>query len=161
MTFERTHDLEIVGSIITHPRIWPNVIDDFSPPREEFQPSPSEAIYYVLPKEDGRVLGAICFAMLSNVVYEIHPVLLPETWWALGKAKEATLGAMNWIWENTKCQRIVGYVPLLSHRTKLRFPPKLGMAQYGVNPKSFLKNGALVDQVMFGVSRPENIKIGV
>jgi RimJ/RimL family protein N-acetyltransferase len=161
MTFERTRDMDVVREIITHPRIWPNVIDDFSPPREEFQPIASESILYILPKEDERVLGVICFAMLSHIVFEIHPVLLPETWWEFGKAKEATLGAMDWIWKNTDCQRIVGYVPLLRHRTKLRFPPKLGMVQYGVNPKSFLKGGVLVDQVMFGLSRPENIKISV
>jgi RimJ/RimL family protein N-acetyltransferase len=161
MTFELTRDMAAVRAVITHPKIWANVIDDFSPAREDFQPIDSDFILYVLPKEDERILGVVAFEMRSHIVFEMHPVLLPETWWQWGKAKEATLGAMNWIWENTQAERIIGCVPLLKHRTKLRFPPKLGMTQYGVHPKSFLKGGVLVDQVLFGVSRPDKIELMV
>lgn len=140
---------------MTNPRIWPFLTDDYSPSAEDFQPNPSESIWYVLAKDGDAVLGVLPFVMLSRVVFEFHAALTPECWWTLGAAKAAALGAIAWIWANAPtCQRIVGYVPLLKHRTKLRFPPKLGMTQYGVNLKSFMKAGVLVDQVEFGVSRP-------
>ena len=153
MYFERTHDYALVKRIVTHPKIWPNVIDDFAPSAEAYQPAQAEGIWYVLAQDGDEVLGVIAFIERSPIIFEIHPVLLPECWYSL-RQKPAVLGAMDWIWQNTRAQSIIGAVPVLAHRTKLRLPPKLGMTQYGVHPKSFLKNGKLVDQVLFAVSRP-------
>jgi hypothetical protein len=154
LTCLRTRNLDLVRSIVTHPKIWPNVIDDYSPPQEAWVPNPSESVCYVLVLDGNEALGVVAFLSLSHIIFEIHPLFFPETWWS-NRAKAAALASIDWIWKNTDCQRIVGNVPLLKHRTKLRFPAELGMVQHGINVKSFMKNGQLVDQVEFGISRPQ------
>ena len=155
-TCRQTKDMEYVRSFIAHPKVYPEVTDDFAPPIEEFMPS--EAGIYLILRERSETaredLGIVALAPWSQVCWELHSALKPSTWWK-GKARKATLAAIEWVWKNSECQRIVACVPVLNHRTRLKFPLRLGMVEFGRNKNSFMKGGKLRDQVLFGISRPK------
>jgi hypothetical protein len=154
ITIERTSDAALIQRLITTPAIWKDVIDDFAPSPEEYKPLISEGMIYLLAQDQDDIVGLFIFQMRSWTEFEFHAVVLPEMWLKL-KAKPAALAAFDWIWNHyPTCQRIVGYVPVLKHRTRLRLAPKLGMTQFGLDPNSFQKDGRLWDRACFGISRP-------
>jgi RimJ/RimL family protein N-acetyltransferase len=156
LTFERTQDLELVRSILTHPRIYPWISDDGAPAAADFQPVDHPAIWYVLVKEQlcggDRVLGLFLFTPQGAACWEVHTCLLPIAWGR--RAAAAAAGAAEWLFEQTSCSRIVTTVPAYN-RLALRFARAAGMTEYGRNPASYLKNGKLHDQVLLGLSRED------
>jgi RimJ/RimL family protein N-acetyltransferase len=149
---ERTHDMELVRSIITHPKIYPHVTDDESPKVEDFKPIDSELIIHALVKDDDEVLGIWTLTPNNAATCEIHTCLLPNAWGYRGK--QAAKIMLTWVWDNTSFVRIITNVPD-SNRLALMFAKSVGMEQFGVNTKSFLKNGTLEDQIMLGISKGE------
>lgn len=151
IVFERTRNYELAREILTHPKIWPFISDDASPPVEDFQPVAHDAFWYVLAHYGDTLLGLWMFVPQNGVCYEVHTALLPVAWGLLGQSAARALPA--WIWENTPCRRIVTNVPS-SNRLALHFALKAGMKIYGVNEASYLKDGVLRDQVCLGLSKP-------
>lgn len=77
--------------------------------------------------------------------------LLPH---ARGKAVEITKGALYWMFYNTKCFKIIAQVPVFNVLAK-RLSERCGMTLIGVNTSSFLKDGVLYDQYLYGISKEE------
>lgn len=150
MTFERTYDMNIVKKIVTHPRLWPHLSDDYSPPPEDFDPPESNSIVYLLVTEANRTLGCFILHPHTDVLWEVHTCLLPEAW---GRSEEATKGGTEWVWNNLNCIRLVTYVPV-TNKLAARLARRSGMEQFGCNPDSFIKGGKVYPMFMFGVSRP-------
>jgi hypothetical protein len=149
MTFERTHSLSLVRSILTKSGVWPYIGDDFAPNPESFRPNDDHRIWYVLADE---VYGLFMFVPESPVCWQVHVAMLR------GQKPEVTHQAgreiVPWVWENTGCRRIYASVPT-SNRAAIRFGLRaMGLEIYGRNPASFMKHGQLWDQVLMGVSRP-------
>lgn len=174
MIYTQLFDMQVIADTICHPRIYPHVSDDLAPPRESFVPCEHPSLYYLGAWDDsspksglsglsglsgnppnspsGEYLGLWMFAPQNSICWEVHTCLLPSAW---GKrAAEATLGAVNHIWTNTPCCRIITTVPTYN-TLATRLAEKAGMTRYGVNPRSFLKNGLLSDQILLGISKPE------
>jgi hypothetical protein len=153
MIFQETHNADLVREMGSDLRLWNYLADDYSPPRHLWRPNLTNTTCCILVK-DTEVLGVVVFIQQSHIVWELHPMLKPQTYWS-GKAKEAVLGAIDWMWEHhPRCCRIVGYVPVLKHRSKLRFPMSIGMTQYGLNPSAYKKGGKMLDLAEFGMTRP-------
>lgn len=152
ITFERTHDLEVVRQVVSHPSLWPFVSDDFSGTAEGYRPVEHESIWYITVHADEKLLGVFLLTLQSGCCFEIHTCLLPCSWGP--QAKAASLGIVEWIWANTRCERIITSVPAYN-RLALRFAEKAGMKLYGRNTLSWIKNGKLWDQLLLGLSRPQ------
>lgn len=152
MTFARTHDLELVRQVITHPSLWPFVSDDFSGTAEAFRPFEHASIWFIAVHAEETLLGVFMLTLQSGCCFEIHTCLLPCSWGP--QAKAASLGIVEWIWANSRCQRLITNVPSYN-RLALRFAKQAGMTVFGVNEKSFSKRGQLWDQIMLGLSRPK------
>ncbi len=153
MTFARLDDLNVIAETITHPRIYPLVSDDFSPSRESFIPSDHPSLYYLGAWDQQEYLGLWMLAPANSICWEVHTCLLPHAWGR--RAVEATIGAIEHVWTETQCSRIITSVPAFNSLA-LRLAERAGMTRYGVNPKSFLKNGSLIDQILLGISKPES-----
>ncbi len=149
--FQRTNDYELVRGIITHPRVYPHVSDDFSPAPDLYEPADHPALWYVLVREGGELLGMWMFAPQNFICWEVHMCMLPNGWGERGL--EAARALEQWMWENTPCQRIVASIPI-QNSLAVRFALKAGMEPFGLNPKSYQKGGVLQDQVLLGASRP-------
>lgn len=149
MTFERSFDYELIRAVITQPEIYKFISDDGSPPREEYRPVESEAVWYVVVWDGNELLGLFMLVPENTVCWQIHTCLLPDAWGF--RAQEAAKLLPAWIWEHTPCRRIVTNVPA-PNRLALHFAVRAGMKIYGVNQASYLKHGVLCDQVCLGLS---------
>ena len=156
--FERSTDYALIHRILTHPRIWPFISDDFSPPREQYQPVQHESIWYVVvhdqdsdPRGPSELLGLWTFIPQNGVCWDVHTALLPNAWGKRGQTAARMLP--EWIWINTSCRRIITTVPSYN-RLALHFAIRAGMRVYGVNEASYMKNNKLYDQVCLGISKP-------
>ncbi len=150
--FSTTRDMEMVRTIMTHPKIWPYISDDGSPSVETFQPVDSEYVCYLLCFDSDEILGLWMFVQTNAVLLEVHTCLLPKHGFA--RSREAAKKAAEWIWENTTCQRIWTQVPK-NNRIALNFAKAAGMEECGIQPQCFLKDGKLQDLIHLGVSRPK------
>jgi RimJ/RimL family protein N-acetyltransferase len=147
VTFERTHDMCFVASVYTLPRVWPWIGDDYAPEPWTFQPNNDPRIVYLFCREE-ELVGLFTFLPQNTVCWEGHIILLPRR---KTRGHVILRGALDWMFENTSAQRITGSIPAYNRLT-VKLVQRAGMTQFGVNPKSFQKNGRLEDQVLFGLS---------
>lgn len=155
ISFERTFDYNLVWAIATHPKVYPHVSDDFSPKPEDYKPPESDSILYLLCKDGDEVLGMWTLIPENGICWQVHTCLLPNAYGP--RAAKAVKLATEWVWRETQCLRIVTNVPEYN-RLALMFALKAGMTRYGINPKSFMKDGHLHDQVLLGITKPSEGK---
>jgi RimJ/RimL family protein N-acetyltransferase len=151
MVIEKLSDGNIVKSIVTHGNIYKFVSDDKSPSAEEFYPD-MDALTWVSPVEDGYVLGVFMIHPINGYTCEIHTCLLPE---GRGKkAKDAAILVLDWIANNTDFIKVVTNVPSYNVAAK-RLAEYAGMTLEGINRDSFVKNGRVYSQFVFGITKGE------
>jgi len=151
VTVERTVDYELIHSIVTHPRIYPWISDDGTPPVDKCEIKRSDDIYYVLISEDNP--AALFIFMPQNAVcYDFHVCVLPELWGR--ESVRAGRMAIHWMFEHSPARRIVGGVPTFNPLA-CHYALNLGMEKYGVNRKSYLHEGTLYDQNLYGISKED------
>jgi len=148
MQIRRTHDMSVVQPILAHPSIFPHIHDDgFT----EAAPIDHEGLYWLLVEED-KPLGVFLVHAHNTACYEVHTCLLPETW---GRSSlEAAQLVGRWIFENTPCQKLITHVPE-SNRLAKKFAIRSGFTLEGINRASFLRDGVLLDQFLFGITKQE------
>lgn len=147
----RTVDMPLVRSIMTHPRIYAHLADDGSLPPSAFRPAEHPSVIYLLVVDESP-LGVFMLVPHNTVCYEVHTCMLPRAWGE--RAEVAARAGTEWMFEHTSCRRIITNVPTCN-RLAERFARKCGMAEFGRNPKSFLKGGALYDQILLGISKED------
>jgi len=108
-----------------------------------------ESIYVLRP-----AAGCVFIArpLMGGIVYECHTFVQPvyRGIWAVQAAQKA----MDWVFENTPCRKLVGFTPTWN-RPALAFARMCGFHKEGQLKKSHLKNGVLYDHVVFGLTKDE------
>ena len=143
-------DVDRVRATLTHPLIYPHISDDGSPEQEDFHPTEHPAIWYMAAWDQETYLGLFMFCPSNSVTWEVHTCLLPRAW---GKSVEIAKSMAQYMFENTQCRRIITSVPA-QNRLALRLAERVGFTRYGVNERSWLKDGQLQDQIVLGLSKP-------
>lgn len=151
MTFERSTDWTLIKEIVTSPWIYDGISDDGSPPRDQWNPQEYPDVWFIVVKEEDKVLGLWALRPQTSACWEVHTCLLPKAYGE--KAYKAVLEFEEWVWKNTSAHRVVTDVPVYN-QLALRFSLRAGLKQFGLNPKSYMKNGKLYDVIMLGISRP-------
>jgi hypothetical protein len=157
MTFLRTKNWELVREVLTHPKLYGHMTDDFAPARETFEVNRHPAIWYVLAVEGTRLLGMFCFFPENDICWAAHAALLRRVPPAL--TRKAGREVVAWLWEHTACRRLTASVPECN-RAAVRYgldEEGMHLRPYGINEKSFLKDGKLWDQILMGRSRPGGV----
>lgn len=154
-TFEPSNDIGLITGIVTHVAIYPDVIDDFAPPREGYRPPIDPALLYLIVRDYGVLQGLFFFHPINAVTLEVHTCLLPHCWGH--KARLIARAMLSYLWENTDCRRLVTSVPDDNRKASI-FARASGMKEYGRNPESFMKDGKLRDLILLGIGRPKEIK---
>jgi RimJ/RimL family protein N-acetyltransferase len=143
-------DEELISSTIRHPRIWPSISDDGCPPPNEFRHQVSDAMIYLGMFSDDEFHGFFMLHRHNAICWEVHTCLLPSAW---GKLSAILAGeCIEWIFSETECRRLITNVPAGNILAK-RLALSVGMTEFGRNPRSFLKNGEAIDQIMLGISK--------
>jgi RimJ/RimL family protein N-acetyltransferase len=154
VVIERTKDWELIKRIVTDKSVYSKVSDDESPAAKDWQPSQHEQAYYLLVKNGIDELGIFYVAPQNGVTYQVHTCLLPHAYGP--KAAVAAKELLDWVFENTNCERLVTEIPEYNSLA-LRFALKAGMEKYGYNPKSFKKDGVLHGVMMLGISKGKSV----
>lgn len=146
IVYEPTQDIDLIRKCVTNPIVWRAGTDDgmidINP--ELFFVNPHGKLW--LKSGD---YGLFMFEPRNYITYEVHTMLFPE---ARGKSIDIAIGAIEWIFNNTRCLRITTSVPGYNVLAK-RLSIKSGMKLIGNNEKSFLKDGILYDQYLYGISK--------
>ena len=149
LTVERSVNYALLDYIAKEPSIWEATRDDFPP--DDYTVPQGNGIYYLLAHDGDDLLGFCAFWPQNAVCFDAHLCFRPC---AYGKRASFAFRIMlNWMWINTKAQRIVGSIPVYN-RLAIAFCKRAGGTVYGVNPKSWVRDGKLHDQVLIGMSRP-------
>jgi RimJ/RimL family protein N-acetyltransferase len=149
--FERSFDYGLIREILTHPQVYPHISDDGSPAPAEFQPLQSEAVWYIVVRDEDEVLGLWMLHPHNSICWECHTCFLPHAWGS--RACVAGRLLSQWVWEHIPCRRIIGNVPACN-RLALAYMKRIGFEEFGVNRASFLNNGRIYDQICLGISPP-------
>lgn len=147
---ERTNDIEYIKQCVTHPKIWDYSTDDGSVEKSIYVPLIADVVYWLMVVEDSP-LGVFLLHPHNSICFEVHTCLLPKIW---GRSVECTLAGIDWMWENTSCRRIITNVPEYN-LLAIRLAERSGLLRFGENPKSYLKNGILYNQIMLGISKED------
>lgn len=96
--------------------------------------------------------GAIFFFLpINSVCYETHVAMLKSS---RGNGFVSAEKAARWIFENTKCVRLVAFIPA-SHQSSIMFAAQCGMTGRGFLPAAFLFGGKLHDLHVFSAAKDE------
>lgn len=146
--YEPTTDIEFITKCVTDPVVWRASTDDG-------MIGVNPDVFFV--PTDGKLwlragdYGLFMFEIRNFVTYEIHTLLLPH---ARGKSVEITKGALHWMFYNTPCLKIITHVPSFNALAR-RLSEKCGLQLIGNNTSSFLKDGILYDQFIYGIRKED------
>lgn len=148
-------DAGIIKAIYGHEKIWPYVVDDGAPGIDTLDFS--DALkhpnnYFIIVEENEYPIAVFLFHPWNTVTYEMHSAVLPE-YRGAGSREAAYLAGM-WMFKNTPCQKIVTQIPQINVLARA-LAKRCGMTLEGNNRKSFLKNGKLLDQYIFGICKED------
>lgn len=146
---------DLVRAVFVHPKIYPAISDDFSPAPLNFEPARHPSLLYLIARDYAELLGVWMLAPQNAISCEVHTALLPTAWGV--RAGKAAKAAIEWVWENTGCQRLWTAVPAYN-RSAILFARRAGFEQFGINKRCFQKGGKLYDQILLGTSRPQETK---
>lgn len=145
---EITNNIDFIVSCVTNPYTWDKISDDGAPDKGLYFPPIGGGIIWVRVGD----YGVFMLSKQNHVTYEVHTILLPC---AKGKAVEIGKQALGWAWDNTDAKRLITNVPSFNPLA-LRLAKAVGFIEYGINQKSFQKNGILYDQTILGISKEES-----
>lgn len=142
-----------IDNILVEDDTYNSIADDYTPSQEEFTIAPilqNEGVYVLGAYTDSFLTSCFIFIPKSTVCFEghmaVHKFYRGKPAIILGQA------AIQWMWSNTKAEKLVGYTPT-SNTGALTYIKELGFEEEGRLTKSFLKNGTLIDQVITGLNR--------
>lgn len=151
MIVRQTFDPSVITQSVVDNDVWPHVIDDGSVCVEDFTPVISENQIYLECIRDGVHCGVFVFSKRNAACIEAHSCMN-----RMGRGKHAYMFAemaIDWIWCNTKHVKIVAEIAE-TNKKAIYFAQKIGMKKYGLNRKSWVKNGVISDSIMFEIIRP-------
>jgi RimJ/RimL family protein N-acetyltransferase len=149
--FERTRDFELVALILTHPKLYPWIADDFFPAPENYWPNESESIWRLLVFDDDDCLGLITTHPINPLLWEVDHALLPKCWGS--RAREVGRAFEAWLWENTPAEKAVGFTPSCN-RLALAYAKRAGMTEAGRVSGCYRRHFETHDLVIFEKARP-------
>jgi len=145
LTLARTHDKELVRSVVENADIMPMVWDGHGPP-----PIPMhESIYHLAARVDGELVGLITFIPINSVTWNPHVNMLIR---GRGIGTEVVKHGISWMFNNTECIKIVAFPPAYN-RAMIRVFEKSGLLVEGRSPKSFKFNGTVFDRLLMGIGK--------
>lgn len=143
-------DEEIIRSTIGHPKIWRHVTDDSCQSIDAIDSVNIPGMTIVGAYSGETYLGLFMLHATSGVTYEVHTALLPIAWGEI--AANAAKSLVCWVFQSTPCERLITSIPDGNDLAR-RLAMLVGMEKYGHNPKSMRRNGALIGQDLFGISK--------
>ena len=156
MKIVRTNNPDLIAKFMTQPKLYERMREDTSPNPASWRPNLLLSTWLMVYEEhenEVKVVGIFAFVPETELIYRFHPAIAPEFW---GKPQSLAAGklAVNWLWKHTNAKKIVGKVPII-YKDLLKWGQRLGFAREGIQRRSFLRNGELLDQYYMGISKED------
>ena len=148
-------DNETIKGIYADKSVWPFVTDDGALDIQAINFTDAlnnQGVYFIIVEDNNKPVGIFLFNPWNTVCYEMHSAVLPE-YRGQGSMEAARLAGM-WMFSNTLCQKLVTQIPVTNYAAHA-LAKVGGMVQEGINRKSFLKNGNLIDQYIYGICKED------
>jgi len=142
-----------LDSLWNHPEIRPFILDDYAR-KENLSMSwkillSTPLIYFLIPiSDEGEKMGCFFIHPWNSICFEIHSLILPE--FRGKKLMGCVEEGIKWMKKNTNCRKLVTHVPTFN-RKAYAFAVRCGFSIEGTNKSSFLRDGKLYDQYLFGL----------
>lgn len=133
----------IIESIVLHPKVMTWLTDDNS---KHYEVVIHPQVYYLVNEENS---GVVRVDPMNSVTCAVHIATLPSLW---GHGHEFSQEVLEWIFKNTRYQKVVGIIPAYNDRV-IKLVKDFNFKQEGLLTKSFLKNWVLADQIIFGLNK--------
>lgn len=151
ITVVRTWDYALIKKLATDPSIFPWISDDFHKDPENWEPIQTSLVRYLIASDVEGSFGFGIFIPDTWACWKGHLGFLPRSYGE--KAIESFRRMLDWMWTYTSAERLVGEIAQ-ENRRALNFVVRAGLTPYGINQKSFRRDGRLQDQVCVGISKP-------
>lgn len=149
MIIEPTQDPIVIKSILTHPDIYPVISSDLAPNPEDYEPTIKGNVFLVGRVDDVPIALFILYPC-NDVTAWCHVQVLPE--YRKEYAYKFGLAAIAYAWDLLGVSKLVAQIPAI-YPNVIAFAERCGFKREGVNTKSHLKDGKLVDCVYVGLER--------
>lgn len=133
---------------------WDNVSEDTDITKETFKIPITGCLYVVLLNQNEQdIIGYQFYKITGRISLEFHTVI-QEKYRGTRLSIKAQHEGWRLVFNNTQFRKIVSLVPTYK-RHVIRYAELLGMRLEGINRKSYLKNGKIYDQWMYGITSSE------
>ncbi len=155
----RTHDAEVLRQFYMNNNIWEIMQPDGSPDAKDLDFNAfvdeglGDDLIFVAVSYNAKLAALFMFDEKIPYCYDIHSALLPE-FWGMKLAHLLGQAACRWMVDNTACEKITTSVPSFN-KPAYKMAVAAGMSLEGCNRQSFMKNGQLYDQALFGFTKGE------
>lgn len=146
---QETSDIDIIKKVLCDPEIYERITSDSAPDPDDWIP-PLEGEHYLAGYVNGELAAIFNMHPITKILWEGHMQVLKEY---RKHAHSLFADALSWVWENTPALKMVVQIPVI-YPEVAKFISKHGFELEGVNRRSHLKNGVLLDQVYMGLSNP-------
>jgi len=145
----RITDPEVVKSFLLRPEIYATIAEDGC---GDFEPDMERNIWLLMKSGDTEV-GVYQIERINGITAQIHANVLPEH--RKPHSKATGRAALDWVYANLPdIHKIIAVIPTLYPNVR-DFTLLFGFVLEGVNRQSYAKNGAIYDQWILGITRPE------
>lgn len=134
-------------TVILHPEIVGDIAEDGT----EWDDLPDGPIY-LAGFVGTAIIGAFVIEKRSRYTADVHVQVLPK--YRENHALAFGSAVMAWAWDNTELEKLTAEIPV-THPNVRAFAERQGFEVEGINRRSLLKGGILVDQWYMGAIRPE------
>ena len=149
MKVERTFDYDLIMSIAAMPEFDVCIEDGMS--LDSYVPDKNSA--WLLVTDNNDVIGLARLKPLNSIALELHPQIFKKHRAKYNKTFFYKL--YEWVEYNAQqYQKINAEAPVIYPHLK-RFMSSIGFSLEGVNRKSHIKNGEIVDKWVFGITQEE------
>ncbi len=149
-------DNDIIRAVYSDESVWPYITDDGTPDINTvdfIEPLKNQAIYFLIVEDNNTPAAVFLFHPWNTVTYEMHSAVMPK-YRGEGSIEAARLAGM-WMFSNVvMCMKLVTHIAV-NNLPAIVLARKGGMHKEGINRKSFLKNGKLIDQYIYGICKEE------
>lgn len=142
-----TEDKELIKKVLNDPFIQDNTKDDFSSIVNDFEVGKNLFLSVTIDKE---LKGLFVCTPLNSICFNVHTCLLPKI--SSKDIFEVVRLSFNEIFNKTYIEKLITLVPLFNKKA-IRFAVFNGWELEGKLTKSFLRNGFLYDQFVYGFTK--------
>lgn len=150
MIIKPIDNIDLIKETMLKPYIWPHIHDDTTSSDDFVPAEPVDGWIMYLGVFDDDYCGFFLVVRKNSITYEIHTVL--EKWCRGSRAIQAAKAVVEWIFDNTDCQRLVTEIPEGNIPAE-RLAINAGLSQYGLNEHSFKLDNVVKSVKLYGITK--------